>query len=244
MRPVSDASSRTRLLLGDEGVERLKGSYVLVLGAGGVGSHCIEALARGGIGSLGIVDGDRVAVTNLNRQCIALHSTLGREKALVMKERILDINPRAQVTADCRFLKAGDIPELFAKRPDYVIDAVDTVSVKVAAAVEAERRGIPIVSCMGTGNKLDPSAFQFADIYETSVCPLCRVMRRELKKRGVSSLTVLYSREEPIKPREGGETKGNTGRPAPGSVSFVPPAAGLLLAGYVIRAIAEKTERR
>ena len=237
---MDNAFSRTELLLGREAMEKLRASHVLVLGAGGVGSHCIEALARGGIGRLTIVDGDTVAESNLNRQSFALRSTIGMAKVLAARERIWDIDPEIRVTADGRFLREEDVPSLLAERPDHIIDAIDTVSVKLVLAAEAEKRGIPLVSCMGTGNKLDPSAFEFADIYETSVCPLCRVMRRELKKRGVKALKVLYSREEPLKPVGAAETKGNTGRPAPGSVSFVPPAAGLLLAGYVIRSIAGK----
>ena len=246
--------SRAELLLGDEAMKRLRESHVLVLGIGGVGSHCIEALARGGVGRMTLVDNDKVSLTNINRQSIALHSTLGRYKTQVMKERLLDINPGIRVEIKERFVLAGDVEALLADRPDFIVDAIDTVSAKIALAVSAGQRGIPVISSMGTGNKLDPSAFEIADIYETSVCPLCRVMRRELKKRGVKGLTVVYSREEPLRPHEKHETvegraldgngdreketKGSQGRPAPGSVSFVPPAAGLLMAGYVIRKLA------
>ncbi|MCD2493051.1 tRNA threonylcarbamoyladenosine dehydratase [Lacrimispora sp. NSJ-141] len=233
--------SRTELLLGRAPMEKLRNSHVLVFGVGGVGSHCIEALARSGIGTFTLVDNDVVSLTNINRQSIACHSTIGQYKTQVMKDRILDINPGARVTVREQFVLSDDIGELLEERPDYIVDAIDTVTAKVSLAVLAEERGIPIISSMGTGNKLDPSAFEIGDIYETSVCPLCRVMRRELKKRGVEHLTVLYSKEEPVLIYPAGtdmETKGNSGRPAPGSVSFVPPVAGLLMAGYVIRRLA------
>ncbi len=233
--------SRTELLLGHAPMEKLRNSRVLVFGVGGVGSHCIEALARSGIGTFTIVDNDVVSLTNINRQSIACHSTIGQYKTQVMKDRILDINPRARVTAKEQFVLSDGIGELLEEKPDYIVDAIDTVTAKISLAVLAEERGIPIISSMGTGNKLDPSAFEIGDIYETSVCPLCRVMRRELKKRGVKRLTVLYSKEEPVLICSAGadlETKGASGRSAPGSVSFVPPVAGLLMAGYVIRRLA------
>ncbi|QNM04765.1 tRNA threonylcarbamoyladenosine dehydratase [Qiania dongpingensis] len=233
--------SRTELLLGHVSMEKLRNSHVLVFGVGGVGSHCIEALARSGIGTFTLVDNDVVSLTNINRQSIAYHSTVGQYKTQVMKDRILDINPEARVTAREQFVLSDDIGGMLEARPDYIVDAIDTVTAKVSLAVMAEERDIPIISSMGTGNKLDPSAFEIADIYETSVCPLCRVMRRELKKRGVKRLTVLYSKEEPAVICPAGaemETKGASGRPAPGSVSFVPPVAGLLMAGYVVRRLA------
>lgn len=216
--------SRTELLLGGGAVRRLAESHVTVFGIGGVGSHCIEALARGGVGRLTLVDSDVVSVSNINRQSIALHSTVGRYKTQVMRERLLDINPELKICLSEKFVLPGNAAGFFEERPDFIVDAIDTVSAKLALAELALERGVPIVSCMGTGNKLDPSAFEIADIYETGVCPLCRVMRRELKKRGIPGLTVLYSREKPL-------VRG----PVPGSVSFVPPAAGLMLAGYVIR---------
>ena len=230
--------SRTELLLGCDAMNKLKNSSVLVLGVGGVGSHCIEALARCGVGKLTLVDNDTVSLTNINRQSIAYHSTIGQYKTRVMKERIRDINPDAQVDIREQFVLAENVEELLSDRPDYIVDAIDTVTAKLALAVAAEEKKIPIISSMGTGNKLDPSAFEITDIYKTSVCPLCKVMRRELKKRGVKRLTVLYSREEPMKPCTEGmcaETKGTVGRPAPGSIAFVPPVAGLLIAGHVIR---------
>ncbi|MCI8504874.1 MAG: tRNA threonylcarbamoyladenosine dehydratase [Lachnospiraceae bacterium] len=231
--------SRTERLIGSRAMERLKNSHVMVFGIGGVGSHCIEALARGGVGNLTLVDSDVVSVSNINRQSIALHSTVGRYKTRVMKEKLLDINPKIQIQVHEQFVLPENAAGFFEEQTDYVVDAIDTVSAKLALAELAAKRGLPLVSCMGTGNKLDPSAFQIADIYETSVCPLCRVMRRELKKRGIGRLTVLYSTEKPLasycEALGTGETKGTKGRPVPGSISFVPPAAGLMLAGYVIR---------
>ncbi len=238
--------SRAERLLGERAIRRLKDSHVMVFGIGGVGSHCIEALARGGVGRLTLIDSDRVSISNINRQSIACHSTIGRYKTRVMRERLLDINPELQVRVSEEFVLPENAAGFFEERPDFVIDAIDTVSAKLALAKLAERRGIPIISCMGTGNKLDPSAFEIADIYETSVCPLCRVMRRELRRRGVERLTVLYSREKPMTPgagngasAEAGETDESVGRPVPGSVSFVPPAAGLRLAGYVLMQLLE-----
>ncbi len=227
--------SRTRRLLGQTAMERLKDSHVMVFGIGGVGSHCIEALARSGVGRLSLVDHDVVSVSNINRQSIAFQSTVGRYKTRVMEEKILDINPRAKVQIYEKFVLPENVSGFFGEKPDFVVDAIDTVSAKVALALLAKEQDISIISCMGTGNKLDPSAFEITDIYETSVCPLCRVMRRELKKRGVEGLTVLYSKEAPVALSEDAEPgEGKNGRPAPGSVAFVPPAAGLMLAGYVI----------
>ncbi len=223
--------SRTERLIGSRALERLKDSHVMVFGIGGVGSHCIEALARGGVGHLTLIDSDRVSISNINRQSIALHSTIGQYKTRVMRARLLDINPKLCVQVSEEFVLPENVTGFFGEKPDFVIDAIDTVAAKLALAKLAAERGIPLISCMGTGNKLDPSAFEIADIYETSVCPLCRVMRRELKQRNVDRLTVLYSREKPlVSARE------------PGSVSFVPPVAGLRLAGYVLRQLSEGEE--
>lgn len=230
--------SRTELLIGAEGIQRLKESTVMVFGVGGVGSHCIEALARSGVGHLILIDNDRVSLTNINRQSIAYHSTVGRFKTEVMKERIRDISPEIKVTLHETFVLPENVEEVIEGKPDYIIDAIDTVSAKLAIAELAVKREIPIISSMGTGNKLHPELFQIADLAETSVCPLCRVMRRELKKRGITHLNVLYSTEKPVD-TSGRETGEDTGlrRSVPGSISFVPPVAGLLIAGEVIRAI-------
>lgn len=233
--------SRTELLIGAEAVERLRDASVMVFGVGGVGSHCIEALARSGIGKLTIIDNDKVSVTNINRQSIAYHSTVGRYKTEVMKERIRDICPEIRVETYEMFVLPDNIESLFEQtgKPDYIIDAIDTVSAKIALVELAKKREIPIISSMGTGNKLHPEMFRIADLSQTSVCPLCRVMRKELKSRGITHLKVLYSEEKPIS--TGGRTTGeDTGarRAVPGSISFVPPAAGLLIAGEVIRELA------
>jgi hypothetical protein len=228
--------SRTELLLGQEGVQKLRNACVMVLGVGGVGSHCIEALARSGVGKLILVDNDTVSLTNINRQSIAYHSTIGKYKTQVMKERIADICRETEVvTYEC-FVLPENLEEIFQERPDYIVDAIDTVTAKLALAEKAEKEGIPMISSMGTGNKLHGEMFTITDISKTSVCPLCKVMRRELKARGISNLKVLYSPEKPIdiRGKETKEEKGNR-RQIPGSVSFVPPVAGLLIAGEVIR---------
>lgn len=234
--------SRTELLVGEEGLRRLRRASVMVFGVGGVGSHCIEALARSGVGRLCLVDNDRVSLTNINRQSIAYHSTVGQLKTKVMQERIRDIDPEIRVSTCETFVLPDNLPELLDRegKPDYIIDAVDTVSAKIALAEEAQKRGIPIISSMGTGNKLHPELFEVDDLFRTSVCPLCRVMRRELKNRGITSLKVVYSKEQPIdvSGRSTGEDPGQR-RSVPGSISFVPPAAGLLLAGEVIRELAQ-----
>ena len=236
-----DEFSRTELLIGEEKLKRLKSAFVMVFGVGGVGSHCIEALARSGVGKLTLIDNDKVSVTNINRQSIAYHSTVGQYKTEVMKERIRDICPEIRVETYEMFVLPDNLDPLFeqAGEPDYIIDAIDTVSAKIALADLAEKRGIPLISSMGTGNKLHPEMFRIADLFETSVCPLCRVMRKELKSRGITRLKVLYSEETPI--RTGGRKTGeDTGarRAVPGSISFVPPVAGLLIAGEVIRDLA------
>ena len=231
--------SRSELLIGSEAMERLRRASVLVFGVGGVGSHCIEALARGGIGHLILVDSDTVSITNINRQSIALHSTVGQYKTKVMKEKIRDIDPAIRVDTYETFVLPDNVETVFREQPDYVIDAIDTVTAKLAVIEYAQRNGIPVISSMGTGNKLHPELFEVADITKTSVCPLCRVMRRELKGRGIAHLKVVYSKEKPVDTsgRETGEEPGAR-RSVPGSISFVPPAAGLLIAGEVIRELA------
>ena len=230
--------SRTELLIGTEGMDKLRKSSVMVFGAGGVGSHCIEALARSGIGTLIIIDNDTVSLTNINRQSIAYHSTVGRPKTEVMAERIHDIDPSIRVKTYETFVLPENLTGILdgEGRIDYIIDAIDTVSAKIAIAEEAGKRGLRLISSMGTGNKLHPELFEIDDLSNTSVCPLCRVMRRELKQRGILHLKVLYSREKPVDigGRQTGEDPG-VRRSVPGSISFVPPVAGLLIAGQVIR---------
>lgn len=227
---MSEQFSRTELLLGSEAMERLRRAKVAVFGIGGVGGYAVEALARSGVGDLSLIDKDTVDVTNLNRQIIALHSTIGRDKTEVMRERIMDINPTCQVqTHQCFYLPETKDRFDFSQY-DYIVDAVDTVTAKIQLVMEAERCGTPIISSMGAGNKLDPAAFQVADLYETSVCPLAKVMRRELKRRGVKQLKVVYSREEVIHPSFAEDEK-----MVPGSNAFVPSVAGLILASEVIR---------
>lgn len=221
---------RTALLLGKASVERLARKRVAVFGVGGVGGFVCEGLVRAGIGAIDIVDKDTVALSNLNRQLIALHSTVGKNKVDVLEERLKDINKNLIIKKyKCFFLP--ETSETFDFREyDYVVDAIDTVTGKIELILKAKEAGVPIISAMGAGNKLDPTAFQVSDIYKTSVCPLARVMRRELKKRGVDKLKVVYSKEEPIKPQfeEGEEV-------VPGSISFVPPALGLIIAGEVVK---------
>lgn len=216
--------SRTELLLGAEGVKRLRNASVAVFGIGGVGGYVVEALARSGVGRLHLIDHDTVSVSNLNRQIIATVSTIGRYKVDVARERVLDINPEAKVSVYRTFFVPDKAEEFDFAGYDYVVDAIDTVTGKLALIMEAKRVGTPVISSMGAGNKLDASAFEVADIYQTSVCPLAKVMRRELKKRGVRKLKVVYSREQPV----------SSSRP-PGSNAFVPAAAGLILAGEVVK---------
>lgn len=231
--------SRTELLIGPEALERVRRASVMVFGVGGVGSHCIESLARCGVGKLILIDNDTVSVTNINRQSLASHSTVGRYKTEVMKERIADICPDIQVETHEMFVLPDNLESLFAEKPDYVIDAIDTVTAKLALVELAQRLEIPLISSMGTGNKLHPELFEITDLAKTSVCPLCKVMRKELKARGIYHLKVLYSKEKPVdvSGRDTGEEKGQR-RSLPGSISFVPPVAGLLIAGEVIRELA------
>ncbi|MCM1307645.1 MAG: tRNA threonylcarbamoyladenosine dehydratase [Butyrivibrio sp.] len=224
---------RTALLLGEEAIERLAAARVAVFGIGGVGGYAVEALARSGVGSFVLVDSDRVSESNINRQIIATHSTVGRYKTEVMRERILEINPDAEIEERRCFFLPENAESFDFTEYSYVVDAVDTVAAKLELIVRAKAARVPVISSMGAGNKLDASGFKAADIYDTRVCPLARVMRGELKKRGVDSLKVVYSEEEPLKPlkeiSEGGK------RALPGSVAFVPSAAGLVLAGEVIK---------
>lgn len=225
---MKEQFARTELIIGEDGTEKLRNSSVLLFGVGGVGSYVAEALARAGVGTLTLVDNDIVDVTNINRQIQALHSSIGRPKAQVMAERIRDINPDCNVTAvECFFMP--DTSEQFDfSEYDYVVDAIDTVTGKLAVIEKAYRQNVPVISSMGTGNKLDPSAFRIERIEKTRVCPLAKVMRKELRSRGIEGIKVLYSEEEPIK-HQGGRT--------PGSISFVPSAAGLMIAGQVVRDI-------
>ena len=228
--------ARTQLLIGSDGLERLKNSRVAVFGIGGVGGYAVEALVRSGVGIIDIFDNDTVSVTNLNRQIIATYDTIGKYKVDVMKERAESINPNIVVNAYRCFYMPDTADEFDFKDYSYVIDAVDTLTAKLEIILRAKKADISVISCMGAGNKLDASRFEVADIYETSVCPLARVMRRELKKREVSALKVVYSKEETISPHytENAESKGSLGRLAPGSVAFVPSVAGLIAAGEVV----------
>ncbi len=254
---MQDQFSRTELLLGKEAMEKLKSSRVAVFGIGGVGGYVCEALIRSGVGKFDLIDDDRVCLTNLNRQIIATRKTVGQYKVDVMKERMLEINPDADVTVrKCFFLpeNSGEFP---FDEYDYVVDAVDTVSAKLELVVKAQEHGVPVISSMGAGNKLDGSQFRVADIYKTKTCPLAKVMRRELRRRGVKKLKVVYSEEEPTRPKEdasvscrtncicppGTERKCTERRDIPGSVAFVPSVAGLIIAGEVVKdLIARKDE--
>ena len=225
--------SRTELLIGQDAVKKLNKSKVAVFGIGGVGSYVVEGLARAGVGSFILVDNDEVEMTNLNRQLIATHKTIGVPKVEVAKERIIDINPDAQVETYKEFF----LPEtegIIDKSIDYIVDCVDTITAKIELVVRANKLDIPIISCMGTGNKLDPTRFEVADISKTSVCPLAKVMRKELKDRGINHLKVVYSKEEPIKVTQNIENSCNK-RAVPGSISFVPSVAGLIIAGEVVK---------
>lgn len=226
--------SRAELILGSEAMEKLKNSHVAVFGVGGVGGYVCEALARGGVYKLSLFDNDTVSLTNINRQIIALHSTIGRKKVEVAKERLLDINPEAEILCYDMFVTEKNMDEIDFTKFDYVVDAIDTVSGKVGIIKKAYDLNIPVISSMGAGNKLDPTAFKVTDINKTSVCPLARVMRKKLKDIGVKKCKVLYSEEIPLTPRASEETKDGR-RVTPGSLSFVPSAAGLIIAGEVIK---------
>lgn len=228
--------SRSALLLGDTGMENLKQSRIAVFGVGGVGGHAIEALARSGVGKIDIFDSDTVSASNINRQIIATEKTVGKDKVDVMKERILDINPACAVGAFKLFYSAECAGEIDLSKYDYIIDAIDSVSSKLELIMRANESKVKIISSMGTGNKLDPTLLEVSDISKTSVCPLARVMRTELRRRGVNHLKVIYSREEPIKAVA--DSDSDKSRHAPGSVSFVPSVAGLIIAGEVIKDIA------
>lgn len=250
---MSRQFARTQLLLGPEAMEKLAHSRVAVFGVGGVGGYVCEALARSGVGAFDLIDDDKVCLTNINRQIIATRKTIGKYKVEVMRERILDINP----SADIRVYKCFFLPENADEFPfdeyDYVVDAVDAVTAKIELVMKAQEKGVRIMSSMGAGNKLDASAFRVADIYKTKVCPLAKVMRRELKKRGVKKLKVVYSEEKALTPLEdesiscrsncvcppGTEHKCTDRRAIPGSVAFVPPVAGLIIAGEVIKDLCE-----
>lgn len=225
--------SRLELLLGEEALAKLKKSRVAIFGVGGVGGYVCEALVRSGIGAFDLIDNDTVSLTNLNRQIIALQSTIGLDKVDVMKRRMLDINPDADIRVRKSFFLPENADEFPFSEYDYVVDAVDTVTAKIELVLQAQARGVPVISCMGTGNKLDPSRLRITDIYKTNVCPLAKVMRRELRKRGVPALKVVYSEEIPITPAPSGEQTAK--RAVPGSTAFVPPAAGLLIASEVVK---------
>lgn len=244
-----DEFSRMELLIGHNGLEKLKNSSVIIFGIGGVGSYTAEALGRTGIGHIAIIDDDKLCLTNINRQIIATHSTIGKNKVDVMKDRLLDINPLCKIDTYKCFYNAETADQFDFTKFDYIIDAIDTVSSKIELILRAKAANVPIISSMGTGNKLDPKRFEIADIYKTSVCPLARVMRKELKERGIDSLKVLFSKEVPIAPQEEVEIscKNNcvcppgtirkcvVRRQIPGSISFVPSVAGLIIASEVIK---------
>ena len=250
--------SRTELLLGKEAMDKLANSKVAVFGVGGVGGYVCEALARSGVGSFDLIDDDKVCLTNLNRQIIATRKSVGKYKTDVMKERILDINPDAKVEMHKCFFLPENADEFPFDSYDYVVDAVDTVTAKIELVLQSQKKGVPIISSMGAGNKLDGSMFQVADIYKTKVCPLAKVMRRELKKRGVKKLKVVYSEEQPVRPLEdmsiscrtqcicppGTQHKCTERRDIPGSVAFVPSVAGLIIAGEVVKDLCKEERQR
>jgi len=244
--------SRTELLIGKEALQKLSESKVAVFGVGGVGSFVVEGLARSGVGKFVLVDDDCVCRTNINRQLLATVKTVGKPKVEVMKARILEINPKAEVTVFQQFYLPDTADALISSDYDYIVDAIDTVTGKISLVLKAQENKIPIISSMGAGNKLDPTKFEVADIFSTSVCPLAKVMRQELKKRGIASLKVVYSKETPLKPIETEDTDCNLGcicpsgttrkcttrRQIPGSIAFVPSVAGLIIAGEVVKDIA------
>lgn len=237
---MADQFSRTRMILGAAAMDKLARARVAVIGLGGVGSFALEALVRSGVGALELVDNDVVTLTNLNRQLLALHSTLGRPKVEVAAQRARDINPAVEIRTWPFFVTAENVGELPLEGCSYIVDAIDTVSAKIALVLRARELGVPIISAMGTGNKRDPGALRLADLAGTANDPLARVMRKELRRRGVEHLKVLYSTELPHTEEEGEETKGDPPRPVPGSTAFVPSAAGLMIAAEVVREIVEK----
>lgn len=239
---MPDQFSRTQLLIGADAVSRLKKSRVAVFGIGGVGSYTVEALARSAVGTLDLIDNDTVALTNINRQLIAVHSTIGMYKVDAAKKRLLDINPDIKINTYKTFYTPENSCDFDFSQYDYVVDAIDTVSGKIELVMQAEKAGVPIISSMGAGNKLDAAAFEVADIYKTTVCPLARVMRRELKKRGIKKLKVVYSQEEPRSPVEKSDEDPGTRRQIPASIAFVPSTVGLIIAGEVIKDLAELKE--
>lgn len=225
---MKEQFERTSLLIGEEAINKLNNSKVLIFGVGGVGGYVAEALARTGVGSITIVDKDTVSESNINRQIIALHSTVGRDKVDVLKERMLDINPNLQVDARKCFFLPENAHEFDFSQYDYIVDAVDTVTAKLQIIVQAKEADVPVISAMGAGNKVHPEMFEIADIYKTEMCPLAKVMRRELKNRGIKKLKVVYSKEKPV-------YKGDV----PGSIAFSPSVAGLLMASEVVRDLCE-----
>ncbi len=233
---MTNQFSRTELLIGEEGINKLQNSKVAIFGIGGVGSYVVEGLARVGVGNFILVDKDEVDETNINRQIIATHKTIGMSKVEVAKQRVLDINPKASI--DIRktfFMPESD--DFFDETIDYIVDCVDTVTAKIEIIMRAKKHNIPVISSMGTGNKLDPTKFEVEDIYKTSICPLAKVMRKELKQRGIENLKVVYSKEESIKTNKFDE---ETNKKIPGSISFVPSVAGLIIASEVIKDIIKK----
>lgn len=235
---MAEQFSRTELLLGKGNMEKLQNSRVAVFGVGGVGGYVVEALTRSGIGAIDLIDNDTVSQSNLNRQIIATYDTIGKYKTEVMRDRIRSINPECRVEVhNCFYLPETQLQFDFSKY-DYVVDAIDTVTGKIALVMQAKEANTPIISSMGAGNKLNPAEFEVADIYQTAVCPLARVMRQELKKRGVKKLKVVYSKEKPIQPMREAQTTEETettGKPVPGSVAFVPSVAGLIIASEVVK---------
>ena len=249
--------SRTELLIGKEGIEKLQKAKVAVFGIGGVGSFVVEGLVRAGVGNFVLIDDDKICLTNLNRQIIATRKTIGKYKVDVMKERILEINPKANVETYQEFFMPDSETKIINENLSYVVDCVDTVTAKIEIIEQCKKMNIPVISSMGTGNKLNPLEFEVTDIYKTSICPLAKVMRKELRKRNINSLKVIYSKEEPIKPDEtlecscktncicppGTKRKCAERNQVPGSISFVPSVAGLMIAGEVVRDIINKEEK-
>lgn len=227
--------ARTEILFGSEAMARLAQARVAIFGVGGVGGYVAEALVRSGVGSFDLIDNDEVSLTNLNRQIIATYDTIGRPKVEVMRERMLSINPKADIAVHQCFFLPENQDEFDFSRYDYVVDAVDTVAAKIAIVLKAQAAQVPVMSSMGAGNKVNPASFEVADIYKTSVCPLARVMRQAMKKHGVKHLKVVYSKEIPLVPAASSESKGTLGRPVPGSTAFAPSVAGLIIASEVVK---------